>query len=566
MWKFSVNQLQAKAQLFTLQLMYWRPLAYHILVFIIILLDPFGLTTASDKASRDVLNLITSPWYGDEGQKKITVVLIDDSTIRAINEYEKNSKCANAIQNTEDCGVAKEGWPLSYVQQARIFTEIISHNPQSVFIDLLYTHDHSTSESTIKRFVSDVSAYAELTFNLKTGEKSDNIFFAKTKSTQDFIPAILKNNFKFLPVDLNERDNNYYPLYISNTTDSCDEGENCEPSVAAQLYKIYCKNNLDSCDSNQPKEKFKIHQTDVLSLRWGINVPEFNQRLEENKKFCLTDTFETELAEKRKGFLHKLMFSSELLFHQFFAKLKGEFQQRCYYTRTINAAFLLFDDNENMELRQAKKEILESSIVLVGAKIQGAADMHESVVHGQVPGVFIHAMAIDNLITLNKNYIRKAPVIFWDVTIIDLLEVLLLSLVLLLSFGKSIEKQAEKQIELKAAYQKFKNGKKLRHYVAHSFYDFILRVINFRLLQLLILILVGGLLYCYFFAKLEAANWLALGVIIIAFLRQHSFFVKAVSWSVKKIIECLFLLLAVPLTLCHEIFKRRKIWINYFRK
>jgi CHASE2 domain-containing sensor protein len=37
--------------------------------------------------------------------------------------------------------------------------------------------------------------------------------------------------------------------------------------------------------------------------------------------------------------------------------------------------------------------------VLIGADILGSGDRIESPVHGQVPGVYLHAMALDNLLT-----------------------------------------------------------------------------------------------------------------------------------------------------------------------
>jgi uncharacterized membrane protein len=42
--------------------------------------------------------------------------------------------------------------------------------------------------------------------------------------------------------------------------------------------------------------------------------------------------------------------------------------------------------------------------VLVGGAVSGISDWHQSPVHGQVPGVILHAMALDNLLSLGDRY------------------------------------------------------------------------------------------------------------------------------------------------------------------
>jgi hypothetical protein len=47
-------------------------------------------------------------------------------------------------------------------------------------------------------------------------------------------------------------------------------------------------------------------------------------------------------------------------------------------------------------------------IVFYGASFRGAADQVRTPTHGKIAGVFMHAMALDNLLTLGKGYIREA--------------------------------------------------------------------------------------------------------------------------------------------------------------
>ena len=50
--------------------------------------------------------------------------------------------------------------------------------------------------------------------------------------------------------------------------------------------------------------------------------------------------------------------------------------------------------------------LLKDRIVLIGARITGISDWHLSPVHGQVPGVILHAAAVDNLLALGPRYAR----------------------------------------------------------------------------------------------------------------------------------------------------------------
>jgi len=56
-------------------------------------------------------------------------------------------------------------------------------------------------------------------------------------------------------------------------------------------------------------------------------------------------------------------------------------------------------------------------IIFYGASFRGAEDLVWSPAHGRVPGVFQHAMALDNLLTLGDSYIHEPgssniPVVF----------------------------------------------------------------------------------------------------------------------------------------------------------
>jgi hypothetical protein len=57
----------------------------------------------------------------------------------------------------------------------------------------------------------------------------------------------------------------------------------------------------------------------------------------------------------------------------------------------------------------ALRALLRDKAVLLGASVSGVPDWQDSPVHGRVPGVVLHAMALDNLLALGAAYTRPMP-------------------------------------------------------------------------------------------------------------------------------------------------------------
>lgn len=80
-------------------------------------------------------------------------------------------------------------------------------------------------------------------------------------------------------------------------------------------------------------------------------------------------------------------------------------QQKCLYHAKI-AARLLMDAAAPAQQRLAAR-LFNGKYVLVGAALSDGLDYHPSPVHGSAPGVFVHAMALDNLLTYGPDFFRR---------------------------------------------------------------------------------------------------------------------------------------------------------------
>lgn len=69
-----------------------------------------------------------------------------------------------------------------------------------------------------------------------------------------------------------------------------------------------------------------------------------------------------------------------------------------------------FSTNDRDELH----ELVSGKHVIVGSSIDGVEDYVINAVDGQTPGVFLHAMALDNLIKLGNEYFRDGDKIGWS--------------------------------------------------------------------------------------------------------------------------------------------------------
>ena len=75
----------------------------------------------------------------------------------------------------------------------------------------------------------------------------------------------------------------------------------------------------------------------------------------------------------------------------------GDFRENCPSTAAIPARILL-EPTEDEDA--AVEAILAGSVVFYGAFFHGAADAMNTPLHNDLPAVFLHSTALDNLITL----------------------------------------------------------------------------------------------------------------------------------------------------------------------
>ncbi|HXZ00301.1 MAG TPA: CHASE2 domain-containing protein [Stellaceae bacterium] len=339
----------------------------------ILWLDPLGFITDARLKSQEIVAKLTAPFYGYKsqayGQSKIAVVLITDKTLEA-----------------ED-----ETFPLPLVKHRHYLEKIVEQAPAAVFVDLAFLGER----------------YGEKLSDLTEPFANSNIpFFFAGGGPDEKMPLELKSHWAITAWEAPE---GQYPLFEAE--------DQRRPTAAMALYQSLCKSEA-GCWDRRTRKHFYDQFYDNLVVQWGA-VPAPQQF------YVSSVPTECHLRGAEKGAVGWMSRFLEALYLAADAIVPGlelDRRQPCFYALTIKAE-TLDHWNDTGDLR----ELLNGRVVLYGANVAGVPDLTYSTVHGKVPSVFMHAMALDNLLTYGSHYYHEPRA--WQPTLLDLVFGLILILI-----------------------------------------------------------------------------------------------------------------------------------------
>jgi|GEM_PF-5441758 len=329
--------------------------------------DPLGVETATDKSSLDLFQRVYSPHYRTSNQDKIYVVLIQD----------------------EDLPLRGDGppsWPPDYEDYAALIDVLRGNHeykPAGIFLDILFENVPAAGEG-----ISNLCAQA----SVATSGGVPVIFARLPDFEADNAP--LPSALRLCEEEIEtaavgwQADAGFYPFSV--TADGT-----VHPTAAAALYNT--ANNQDVFDDlERTSNQFSVGgNRNELRTVWGAATP--GTKADGCKKY-------------RGGVVEKLGHSGQIflngLIPQRISRDAYEYVQPCTFHAIKSARDLLAMSVDEREYLSAE---LEGSVILVGVNVDGIPDFVDSPVHGLLPGVFMHAMALDNMLTLGPAYLRDAP-------------------------------------------------------------------------------------------------------------------------------------------------------------
>ncbi len=299
--------------------------------------------------------------------------------------YEASGQSEIVVLLIDDQSLAdmQMSWPLRYSDQARLLRQLLNYQPKSVFVDVLFTQRRLDGGSTVA-LERVLQSAAEQGVPMILADYRDDEGRSQILAELGSVAATAQVNWS----GFGER----YPLVLRSAA-----GESRSPAL--QMYQGTCVGA--ECELATFREP--------LLVRWGYWVDAAMGRF--------VSLAGCGIRGERSNVRQALnMLLTDGLRSQRDAD-EVERPQPCPYAQTLYAS----------QLRDPQvSALLQGRHVFVGAHIRGIPDLVTSPVHGQLPGVYWHAMALDNLLTQGSDYWRSAPEVLPGMSITDLLEMSLL--------------------------------------------------------------------------------------------------------------------------------------------
>lgn len=371
----------------------WPVVLGTVCVLAVDVLDSFGLDQGADEQVARIIGTMAAPVYATpehKGQKAITVVLIDDVTLDTMH------------------------WPhpVPYRAQAELAETVAQFSPQAIFFDFSYLRPHEDANET----AADITAFAEsLTRISQNG--GPPVFIGDVGDDPALAPLRQVRQVGVRWIDQSWLN---YPMVAQQEGDTRPAGQRTDMAARA-LYQVWCENQpRDKCDPEldvPPKPA-------LLSLTWGFGSSPLSAEVNgfsdagHPQHYCM---------RQGDGLAARLSVSGSETWGAFTRGLnppdaarRDLAEARCIYTDNLNAATVMAGADY-----EALEKLLKDRVVLIGASHRESNDL-QSIPHiGVVPGVFVHAMALDNLIEQGRDFTRPPPDGFLRLDFGDMIEILL---------------------------------------------------------------------------------------------------------------------------------------------
>jgi CHASE2 domain-containing sensor protein len=308
-----------------------------------ILMNPFGFSDMTQRYTQDISNLlITGPFvYGIAGHEQVSAAMIDEDTLHTL----------------------EMPWPWNYGAHARVLDALLAYHPKAVIVDFLFVD--SRPDPSLPQLVEEIGRYQKAHIPLYFEGGIDLPY-----GESPLRPELAKTGVPILDPSILVYDGvaRQYP-----TTGSCfnqtPSGNGACDSLAVKVFRDgFPQYSLAPLNG-------------LIELVWGTRTDATNA-----KWMRVTDqngvhySCNNDIAFLRRLYL-AFFDTSAVLAH-------------CPYTGVIPVVSLMqgADDSDVTKLATGR-------VIFYGASLEGAQDKSYTPVNGLMPNVFVHAMALDNLIT-----------------------------------------------------------------------------------------------------------------------------------------------------------------------
>jgi CHASE2 domain-containing sensor protein len=424
-----------------------------VLVVTTAVVNPLNVVSATDKASQDIFFRYIAPLYGNARQP-ITVILLDDDFVEAIDAswpvphrtmtnflktlycYRPSGVFFDLLFTHEHSSDRQTRQFIDYLNPDEALQQKIVQQCAKSFVDReSFKDDHGGYEGEVARRAARLEADLLPLPPAYIGDLAPQASYPVEGGSAVF-EKLIEAGVPRLPTNW-VGDDGAYPLVVSLNEEAAFGGE--EPDGGRDVWEETWPEHVDgklpstvlalyaAANDGQDLETLVREQQKQLIVEWGF----YPQHL---PKEAMTAA-EHDDPEIRDDYLRLRRFPDgchvrpdELPWPlpQSLARLKesvwqflldtigilnahpGQPRQTCPYNQWIPGEAVLFASGPAQQ--ETLRALFEDRIVMIGADIKGAPDLIQTPVHGQIPGVFLHAMALDNLLERGiDGYWRPMP-------------------------------------------------------------------------------------------------------------------------------------------------------------
>jgi CHASE2 domain len=307
---------------------------------------------------------IYAPVFGDLYQTSardgLAVVLIDDKSLESSGER----------------------WPPRYLYQARLLEELASYKPKAIFVDIYFAEERA--DPTIKKLSDALCEIHKQGIHLYLAAVQDDAGgFPLRSNLEDLAGSCYtKVAIQYSP-DRLDHTAWTYPLTFR---DGSDPGMSPPPSAALAIY-----NDIGPEPIRPGKSE--------MALSWGTRPAEHGLDWLERKDGVVTDKSYCRQSHGRHEWLLRLVAP---------ALAPDQEKPICVFHNTVYAQSVTASTVEDDALL---KKIVQGKIVMIGTALKTSSDLVLTPLQGRIPGVYLHAMALDNLLVYKNGYLRQSELL-----------------------------------------------------------------------------------------------------------------------------------------------------------
>lgn len=358
------------------------------IAFFVQLYNSYGLASGGEEGSTRLLQSFLAPWVPHKAAPRdaITVVVYDQASFDELRI---------------DVPI------LPYARQAQLIERVAAMKPVAIFIDANYKRDLSDPEG-IRTFHAAIVRVRDAGIPVYIGEvkpkrapasvASDADFFADTpavpvKSPFDAFRDYAKTTAGFETGTLRSVDHSLdYPAATLRLYPDAQRDGRIE-TPAFRLYGDICNPDLANADHSIARAQLRCDALPAerpdLAIQW-LSYDAATGYGDDSNPACRRSAFGTFAADVARSAFRKP------------AREAGYVYNPCVYLRTVKLNTVLGAPDIDV-LRPE----FQGKVVMIGSSL--GDDSFVAPGQGKVPGVFLHAMALENLLTFGKAYHRWPP-------------------------------------------------------------------------------------------------------------------------------------------------------------